>query len=64
MPVKLPQPITVTDHYLAAVLEELRALNETMDMLLERAQKKTSTAQDAIKQAAIISGGTKSAKKQ
>jgi len=34
---RLPQPVSITDVYLAAVLEELRALNDTMKQLTQRA---------------------------
>lgn len=44
MPARLPQPITVTDHYLAAVLEELRVLNDTMQALTQRASTAASTS--------------------
>lgn len=45
MPANLPQPQTVTDFYLAAVLEELRVLNDTMQALTQRASTAASTAQ-------------------
>lgn len=42
---RLPEPTTVMEYYLAAVLDELRALNETMGQLAKRAQPATpSTA--------------------
>lgn len=49
----LPAPVYSTDVYLAAVLRELVALNETMQKLTQRAQP---AVKDTIKQQAIVSG--------
>lgn len=41
---QLPQPVTATEMYLAAVLDELRTLNQTMQTLTQRANTAASTS--------------------